>query len=113
MCTMKYTAVFLMLWAYISAGGPGQLVGTHGIMNSIKFQQIKKSISDLTLVLRRVKFRAEHASKNNVYTVFHLFTEVGCRPAFFTRYLHKVMEWPTFLMLLAALNAFSLPLLIP
>ncbi len=23
MCTMKYTAVFLMLWAYISAGGPG------------------------------------------------------------------------------------------
>ncbi len=46
MCTMKYTAVFLMLWAYISAGGPGQLVGTHGIMNSIKFQQIQKSISD-------------------------------------------------------------------
>ncbi len=26
MCTMKYTAVFLMLWAYISAGGPGYLV---------------------------------------------------------------------------------------
>ncbi len=26
MCTMKYTAVFLMLWAYISAGGPGHLV---------------------------------------------------------------------------------------
>ncbi len=25
MCTMKYTAVFLMLWAYISAGGPGAL----------------------------------------------------------------------------------------
>ncbi len=23
MCTMKYTAVFLMLWDYISAGGPG------------------------------------------------------------------------------------------
>ncbi len=23
MCTMKYTAVFFMLWAYISAGGPG------------------------------------------------------------------------------------------
>uniref|UniRef100_A0A8C2HFM7 protein-tyrosine-phosphatase n=1 Tax=Cyprinus carpio TaxID=7962 RepID=A0A8C2HFM7_CYPCA len=23
MCTMKYTAVFLMLWTYISAGGPG------------------------------------------------------------------------------------------
>ncbi len=26
MCTMKYTAVFLLLWAYISAGGPGHLV---------------------------------------------------------------------------------------
>ncbi len=26
MCTMKYTAVFLMLWAYISDGGPGHLV---------------------------------------------------------------------------------------
>ncbi len=26
MCTMKYTAVFFMLWAYISAGGPGHLV---------------------------------------------------------------------------------------
>ncbi len=26
MCTMKYTAVFLMLWPYISAGGPGHLV---------------------------------------------------------------------------------------
>ncbi len=26
MCTIKSTAVFLMLWAYISAGGPGHLV---------------------------------------------------------------------------------------
>ncbi len=25
MCKMKYNAVFLMLWAYISAGGPGYL----------------------------------------------------------------------------------------
>ncbi len=25
-CTMKYTSVFFMLWAYISAGGPGHLV---------------------------------------------------------------------------------------
>ncbi len=24
--TMKYTAVFLMLWAYSSVGGPGHLV---------------------------------------------------------------------------------------
>ncbi len=26
MCTIKYTAVFFMLWAYISAGGPGHIV---------------------------------------------------------------------------------------
>ncbi len=26
MCTMKYTAVFFMLWAYFSAGGPEHLV---------------------------------------------------------------------------------------
>ncbi len=26
MCILKYTAVFFMLWAYISAGGPGHLV---------------------------------------------------------------------------------------
>ncbi len=26
MCTMKYTAIFCMVWAYISAGGPGHLV---------------------------------------------------------------------------------------
>ncbi len=26
MCKIKYTAVFVMLWAYISAGGPGHLV---------------------------------------------------------------------------------------
>ncbi len=38
---LKYTAVLLMLWAYISAGGPGHLVWTHGIMDSIKYQQIK------------------------------------------------------------------------
>ncbi len=26
MCTIKYTAVLFMLWAYFSAGGPGHLV---------------------------------------------------------------------------------------
>ncbi len=26
MCTMKYTAVFFMLWVYVSAGGLGHLV---------------------------------------------------------------------------------------
>ncbi len=37
--------------------------------------------------LGRVKFSAEHDSKNNVYTLFAfhlpLFTAIGCRPAFF------------------------------
>ncbi len=37
MCTMKYTAVFFMLWAYISAGGPGHLV----LDMVVKYQQIK------------------------------------------------------------------------
>ncbi len=45
MCSMKYTTLFLMLWAYISAGGPGLLVA-HGITDSIKYQHIIKSISD-------------------------------------------------------------------
>jgi len=43
MPTVKYTAGSLMLWAYFSAGGPGHLVQIHGIMDSIKYQQIKKN----------------------------------------------------------------------
>ncbi len=42
MCTIKYTAVILMLWAYISAGGPEHQ--TNGIMDSIKYQQMKNQI---------------------------------------------------------------------
>ncbi len=30
-----------MLWACFSAGGPAHLVQVHGIMDSIKYQQIK------------------------------------------------------------------------
>ncbi len=41
MSTVKYTAVSLMLWARFSARGPEHLVQTHGIMDSIKYQQIK------------------------------------------------------------------------
>ncbi len=37
----KSTSVFVMLWTYFSAGGPGHLVQMHGIMDSIKQQQIK------------------------------------------------------------------------
>ncbi len=39
--TVKYTAGSLMLWACFSARGPGHLVQMHGIMDSIKYQQIK------------------------------------------------------------------------
>ncbi len=41
MSTVKYTAGSLMSWAWFSAGGPGHLVQMHGIMDSIKYQQIK------------------------------------------------------------------------
>ncbi len=41
MSTVKYTAGSLMLWACFSAGGPEHLVQMHGIMDSIKYQQIK------------------------------------------------------------------------
>ncbi len=41
MSTVKYTAGSLMLWACFSAVGPGHLVQMHGIMDSIKYQQIK------------------------------------------------------------------------
>ncbi len=41
MSTVEYTAGSLMLWACFSAGGPEHLVQMHGIMDSIKYQQIK------------------------------------------------------------------------
>ncbi len=41
MTTIKYTAGSLMLWACYSAGGPEHLVQMHGIMDSIKYHQIK------------------------------------------------------------------------
>jgi len=36
-----YTVGSLMLGAYFSAEGPGLLIQIHGIMDSIKYQQIK------------------------------------------------------------------------
>jgi len=39
---VKYTAGSCMLWAYLFAGGPGHLVQIHGIMDSIKYKEIKK-----------------------------------------------------------------------
>ncbi len=46
MPTVKYTAGSLMLWACFSAGGPGYFVQMNGIMDSIKYQQIKNSKPD-------------------------------------------------------------------
>jgi len=42
-----------MMWAYFSDGGPGHLVQTHGIMDSIKYQQIKSQ--NLTPSARNLK----------------------------------------------------------
>ncbi len=52
MSTVKYTAGSLMLWACFSAGGPGHLVQMHGIMDSIKYQQIKNQ--NLTASVRNL-----------------------------------------------------------
>ncbi len=53
MSMVKYTAGSLMLWACFSAGGPGQrLVQMHGIMDSIKYQQIKNL--NLTASVRNI-----------------------------------------------------------
>ncbi len=54
MSTVKYTAGSLMLWAYISAGGPGHLVQMHDIMDSIKYQQIKNLKISLTWTLQKM-----------------------------------------------------------
>jgi len=40
------TAGSYILWAYFFAGGPGHLVQSHAIMDSSKYQQIKKSKPD-------------------------------------------------------------------
>ncbi len=50
--TVKYTAGSLMLWACFSAGGPGHLVQMHGIMDSIKYQQITNQ--NLTASVRNI-----------------------------------------------------------
>ncbi len=52
MTTVKYTAGSLMLWACFSASGPEHLVQMHGIMDSIKYQQIKNQ--NLTASVRNL-----------------------------------------------------------
>ncbi len=51
MSTVKYTAGSLMLWACFSAGGPGHLVQMHGIMDSIKYQQIKNQMVSIQSII--------------------------------------------------------------
>ncbi len=52
MSTVKYTSGSLMLLAWFSAGGPEHLVQMHGIMDSIKHQQIKNQ--NLTASVRNL-----------------------------------------------------------
>ncbi len=52
MSTVKYIAGSLMLWACFSARGPEHLVQMHGIMDSIKYQQIKNQ--NLTASVRNL-----------------------------------------------------------
>ncbi len=49
---VKYTAVSLILWACFSVRGPGHLDQMHGIMDSIKYQQIKNL--NLTISVRNL-----------------------------------------------------------
>ncbi len=56
MSTVKYTAGSLMLWADVSAGGPGRLVQMHDIMDSVKYQQIKnekQAVHDINHIIGR------------------------------------------------------------
>ncbi len=70
MSTVKYTAGSLMLWACFSAGGPEHLVQMHGIMDSIKYQQIKNqnlTASVRNLIMGRVWiFHQDNNPKQNI-----------------------------------------------
>ncbi len=52
MSTVKYTAGSLLLWACFSARRPEHFVQMHGIMDSIKYQQIKNQ--NLTASVRNL-----------------------------------------------------------
>ncbi len=62
MFTVKYTAGSLMLCTCFSARGPGHLVQMHGIMDYIKYQQIKKSKPDCLCL----DLPPEQQSKTNI-----------------------------------------------
>ncbi len=70
MSMVKYTAGSLMLWACFSAGGPGHLVQMHGIMDSIKYQQIQNqnlTASVRNLIMGHVLiFQQDNNPKTNI-----------------------------------------------
>ncbi len=69
MSTFKYTAGSIMLWACFSAGGPEHLVEMHGIMDSIKYQQIKNlnlTASVRNLVVGHLDLPPGQQSKTNI-----------------------------------------------
>ncbi len=70
MSMVKYTAGSLMLWACFSARGPEHLVQMHGIMDSIKYQQIKNqnfTASVRNLIMGRVWiFHQDNNPKQNI-----------------------------------------------
>ncbi len=73
MPTVKYTAGSLMLLACFSAGG---LVQMHGIMDSIKYQQIKNL--NLTASVRNLMMGRVGSSIKNRHTVTTLHCSQKC-----------------------------------
>ncbi len=89
MPTVKYTAGSLMLWACFSARGPGHLVQMHGIMDSIKYQQIKKlnlTASVRNLIMGRVWIF--HQDNNPKQTSISISTQKCV-----TEHKMKLLQW--------------------
>ncbi len=101
MSTVKYTAGSLMLWACFSAGGPGHLFQIHGIMDSIKYQQIKNlnlTASVRNLIMGRVLIfqqdnnpKHQNKHKNGSLSTKWIFYH-GC-PCPLTWTLQKMSGW--------------------
>ncbi len=80
MSTVKYTAGSLMLWACFSAKGPEHLVQMHGIMDSIKYQQIKNqnlTASVRNLIMGRVWIFHQESSTKQSKTNIKINTKMG------------------------------------
>ncbi len=85
MLTVKYTTGSLMLRACFSAEGPGRLVQIHGIMDSIKYQQMK----NLNLT----------ASVRNLIMIFHQDNDPNqtskSTQKCITEHKMKLLPWPS------------------